>query len=936
MNIPIATYRIQLTPSFGFRSLKGVIPYLHDLGISHVYLSPIFKAKKGSTHGYDIVDPNQLNSELGTQADFEEVIEELKSHGMYLLQDIVPNHMAYDSENKMLMGVLQNGESSRYAHLFDIEWNHQSQGLKGKVLAPFLGKFYAQSLEEREIELTYDEKGLGIRYSGLWFPLRIGSYIQVFGHNMQQLEQTLGPNSSEFLKYEGTLHFLRAAVPRVHFKEEYDQIGHAKEALWQLYSNGKAIKEFVSKNIELFNGKLGNATSFDLLDRLLSDQTFRLSFWKVAAEEINYRRFFSINGLISVRVEEDEVFGQTHRLLFQLVEEGKVGALRIDHLDGLYDPSSYLRRLRAGVGDIYIVAEKILSPEEDLLLSWPVQGTTGYEFLNRVSTIFCDQRNKGEFNDLYRRFTRLQTPFRKLLHESKRLIIANHMAGDIDNLTLLLKKISDRDKYGRDITAYGIRRALVEAMIHFPVYRTYVNQDSFSEEDRAHIREALQKAREENPALSFEFDFMERKLIQPDAGHQGGEKKEEKEERLCFLMRFQQYTGPLTAKALEDTVFYQYNRLLSLNEVGGSPEAFGISAEDFHAFNAKRFATFPHAFNATSTHDTKRGEDLRARINVLSELPGEWRANLRRWSKSNRKGKTRRKEAPDANDEYFLYQTLVGAFPFAEEDLEEFKERIRRYVVKAIREAKVHTAWIEPDQAYEEACVSFAERILDTSKENRFLVEFLPLQKKVAHYGILNSLSQALLKITCPGVPDFYQGTELWDLSLVDPDNRRPVDFEKRRSFLEALVKKGEEEILGLISGLMAAPEDGQIKLFLVHRALQARKEKWQLFQDGTYLPLEAGGIFRSNILAFARNQGDDWSVTIIPRLLAGIVGEEAWPLGKDLWQDTFISLPEGAPPLWRDAVSRQPVVADGRSLPVASALDHFPVALLMAEPESR
>lgn len=930
MRIPIATYRIQFNPSFGFQAAKKIIPYLSELGISDIYASPIFKARKGSTHGYDVVDPNQLNPELARVEDLEGLVRELKNYGMAWIQDVIPNHMAYDYENQMLMDVLENGESSEYFHFFDIEWNHPYESIRGRLLAPFLGRFYGESLEDGEIQLRYHDTGLSVNYYALTFPLKIESYINVLAYKLSTLKRKIGEDHPDFTKLLGILYVLKTLPSREEINERYDQTRFVKRMLWELYSKNQEIKRFVDGNIETFNGKKGTPESFNLLDNLLSEQLFILSFWKVATEEINYRRFFNINELISLRIEDEDVFNHTHSLILKLVDQGKISGLRVDHIDGLYDPTDYLKKLREKAGEIYMVIEKILDLEEELPSFWPVQGTTGYDFLNYVNSIFCERKNQRKFDKIYSAFTGLKISYEDLVCEKKRLIIGKHMAGDVDNLAHLMKGISTRYRHGGDFTLYGLKRAIVEIMTLFPVYRTYVSPEVFSERDYSYLKAAVKTATQSNPGLLYELNFIERFLLLKSRDYLT---EEEEKQWVHFVMRFQQFTGPLMAKGFEDTILYVYNRLLSLNEVGGSPNKFGISLEKFHSFNKKRASLWPHSLNTTSTHDTKRGEDVRARINVLSEIPQEWDSNIKGWSRINRRKKrtVNGTNVPDRNDEYFLYQTLVGAFPFDETEYPAFVERMKNYIIKAVREAKVHTAWLKPDEDYEDAYISFVEEILQPSEDNQFLKEFVPFQKKVAYYGIFNSLSQTLIKITSPGVPDFYQGTELWDLNLVDPDNRRPVDFEKRTAFLRDIRDKTQTDVLSLITELFSSKEDGRLKLFLICRALQARNEKAEVFQKGAYIPIEVGGRFKDHVVVLARRYRNAWAITIAPRLLTALMKEGEYPFGQQVWDDTRVVLPKGTPTLWKDIITGEAIKSEG-TLPINETLKHFPVALLMGE----
>jgi (1->4)-alpha-D-glucan 1-alpha-D-glucosylmutase len=933
MRIPLATYRIQFSRAFGFPAAKDIVPYLHGLGISDIYASPIFLARKGSTHGYDVVDPNQLNPELGTVEEFEALIEEIRRRDMGWIQDIVPNHMAYDGQNRMLMDVLENGAASVYFDYFDIDWNHPYEGIRKKILAPFLGGFYGECLENGEIKLHYDGNGLSVSYFDLKLPVMIESYSNVFTHGLAALRRKLGGKHPEFVKLLGVLFVLKNLPPTEETRERADQVIFTKSMLWELYTGSPEIKEFIDANVARYNGTKGDAASFDLLDRLLSEQLYRLSFWKVAAEELDYRRFFNINELISLRIEEEKVFRHTHELVFKLVREGKFTGLRVDHIDGLYDPLKYVQRLRQELGDLYLVVEKILDLNESLPRAWPVQGTTGYDFLNYANGIFCDRKHEEELTDIYTRFSDVDTPCLQIATEKKRLIIGKYMAGDIENLAHLLKSISSRDRHGADVTLYGLKRALVEVLAFFPVYRSYVSEQSFTEQDRSLLQESIDKARQANPGLLLEINFIARFLLLQFGNHFP---EEEQKRWLHFVMRFQQLTAPLMAKGFEDTTFYVYNRLLSLNNVGGNPDKFGILPEDFHQFNRTRQQRCPDSMSATSTHDTKRGEDASARINVLSELPDEWTRSIEFWSEFNRPKKTKLKgtEAPDRNDEYFLYQTLIGAFPVGGVLDAEFLERLKSYIVKAVREAKVYTEWLKPDLAYEGAFLAFIEKILERSEGNRFLAHFSAFTEKVAHYGVLNSLSQALIKIASPGVPDFYRGTELWDFSFVDPDNRRSVDFESRKNISQAIAKRAACDLAELTAELFESKHDGHMKLFVVQRSLEARKRSPSLFQRGEYLPLMLRGQRKDHVIAFARHWQDNWAIAVAPRMVTRLVDDKQFPLGPEVWKDTEIVLPTKARDPWRDAISGQHI-GDGHALPLAKVLQFFPVALLTAQPGS-
>jgi (1->4)-alpha-D-glucan 1-alpha-D-glucosylmutase len=626
-------------------------------------------------------------------------------------------------------------------------------------------------------------------------------------------------------------------------------------------------------------------------------------------------------------MEEPEVFEHCHSLIFKLISQGDFTGLRIDHLDGLYDPLEYLKRLKDRTAGIYTVLEKILAFDEDLPANWPVQGTTGYHYLNHLNEIFCMTGNESELNRVYGGFAQVRFERDEILHEKKALIVEHFMTGDVDNLAHLMKKISSKDRGGGDITLHGLRKAIFEVLSFFPVYRTYVSPDSFTGQDRRFITEAVQKARLKNPALTIEINYLAKFLL---LKYEDYLSEDEKKAWLNFVMRFQQFSGPLMAKGFEDTLLYVYNRLASLNEVGGNPFRFGISLSEFHDFNRARSENWPHSMNATSTHDTKRGEDTRARINVLSEIPGEWGEHLKTWSELNAKWKSKINghAVPAANDEYFLYQNLLGIYPYDEFQYPGLVPRIREFMIKAIREAKIYTGWIKPDTAYEEACAHFVEQILDSSADNSFLPDFIHFQQKIAHYGMLNSLSQTLLKICSPGVPDFFQGTELWSLTLVDPDNRLPVDYARRISLLKQVIQNHEKP--GFLSDLIASVQDGRIKLFLTWKLLNARKQHRNLFKDGSYIPLPAEGEFSENVVAFAREENADWAIAIAPRFYTALVEEGQFPLGEQVWRSTSVKLPEGAPQDWEDAITGLKISAKDE-LRLGAVLSDFPVALLLA-----
>ncbi|MCB9720220.1 MAG: malto-oligosyltrehalose synthase [Candidatus Omnitrophica bacterium] len=933
METPAATYRIQFTPGFGFKAARRIVPYLRSLGITHLYASPVFKAVTGSTHGYDVVDPTAVNPQLGSAVDFRRLLTDVRDRGMGWVQDIVPNHMAFNSENAWLMDLFEKGRRSAYAGVFDIEWRDTYQSLKGRLLAPFLGRFYSQCLEDQEIQLKYAQGRLTVNYYELSFPLRLDTYPQVLLHDVDQLERDFGADKQAYTLFRTLLdRLLQTAADsdsRAHTRLE-----ETKRRLWDLTREQPVLKRFVQRNITLFNGQRGQPDSFNRLDDLLARQFFRLTFWKFGSEEINYRRFFNINQLISIRVEDNEVFEQTHRLVLSLINEGLMTGLRIDHIDGLYDPQRYLQRLRKAAPQCYIVAEKILEWDEDLPAHWPVQGTTGYQILNRINAVFVDHNKERAFDAVYQRVSGASYDFARLVSDKKRLIIGKHMAGDIENLAHHMKRISQRDRYGRDITLYGLKRALVEVMTYFPCYRTYVDSEAVDPRDRTVIEEALALARTHNPGMAYELDFISDILLLKFKDYLNDR---ERRRWVHFVKRFQQFTGPLMAKGFEDTTLYIYNRLLSLNEVGSRPDRFGAPLAAYHRYQKKRAAEWPRAMTATATHDTKRGEDQRARLNVLSEIPREWRARLKTWRLMNQDKKTGRKDRamPDKNDEYFLYQALLGGWPLDHAQEEDMAPRLKEYMIKAVREAKRHTAWISPDEKYERACLDFIDGMLDPRRSREFLNDFRGFHKRVAGYGIYNSLAQTVLKLTVPGVPDFYQGTEGWDFSYVDPDNRRPVDFPQRLARLEESRERMKADAAGWCAELLKTRADGRLKQFMIERLLLFRNDAPALFSEGAYLPLKVAGRHAAHAVAFARRHGDAVCVVAVPRLLTALSKDTRPPLGK-IWQGTEVLLPGVMRRReWSDRISGRILGRMENSLPLTEIFAKLPVAVLRLEPET-
>ena len=947
LRVPSATYRIQFNRIFHFADARALVPYLRLLGITDLYASPIFQARRGSTHGYDVTDPTRLNPELGPKEDFDLLVKELKRHRMGLLLDIVPNHMAASPENPWWADVLANGASSPYARYFDIDWRPATFPVKDKVLLPVLGAPYGHALENRELILGLDETGFFVRYFEVRLPLHPKSYRRILAHRISTLEQTLGVAHPALRALADLIAAIQALPGSASDDpQEVKNIPQDRQALqqqlWDLYRRHAEIKAFLDGNIKIFNGRKGSPHSFDLLDELLGDQAYRLAHWRAGRMHLNYRRFFDINDLVSMRVEDPHVFEATHALIVELVNQQKVTGLRADHIDGLYDPGGYFRNLQDRIAakaahdrfpGFYLLAEKILIGDETLPAEWPVHGTTGYEFATAVNGVFVDPRGMRALDTVYTGFTGAKGTFRDVVYDRKKQVMKELFMGEVSSLGHHLDELAEQHRHARDVTPQARLQALVEVTACLPVYRTYIRDAIVPAHDRPFIEQALREAERRNPAPGPEaFDFLRRVLLldfSPPLPEQ------QKAAWLYFVMRWQQFTGPIMAKGLEDTSLYVYNRLISLNEVGGDPAAERQSVEGFHRHNLGTRARWPYTMNATSTHDTKRSEDVRARINVLSEIPEAWAKCLSRWSRWNR-AKKRRVDGtpvPDPNEEIFLYQTLLGAWPLRKDAMPEFKERLKAYVIKAAKEAKVHTSWIDPNPDYEHALAGFVDAILKPSRQNRFFADILRFQRRIAFWGAFNALAQALLKIASPGVPDSYQGTELWDFSLVDPDNRRPVDFTKRLRFLQDLKRRETNGLVPLISELLANWEDGRIKLFVTSKALHFRRDQSRLFVEGDYVPLHAAGKRKEHVCAFARQKEGAWALIAVPRLLTKLVPDGKPPLGKRVWGTDRLVLPGGAPQRWVNVFTGETMTvspgAGKKVLPLKSVFQHCVVALL-------
>jgi (1->4)-alpha-D-glucan 1-alpha-D-glucosylmutase len=984
--IPRATYRWQFNRGFTFQQARALLTYLDDLGISDVYASPYLQASRDSSHGYDVANHRALNPAIGTRAEYDAFAAELRRLGLGQLLDIVPNHMGIaEPANRWWMDLLENGPASPYASYFDITWDPPQPQLRDRVLLPILGDQYGVVLENGELELSFEQGAFLLGYYQARLPIAPDTYPQILQSCLGALAAELEPADERLVELQAINTAFGRLPPRdastaAQVEQRQAEKETLKQRLAELAQRSPEVRAAIEATLRVFNGAPGQPASFDLLDTLLAQQSYRLAFWRVASEEINYRRFFDVNSLAAVRVEREAVFRATHELVLELLANGSLTGLRIDHPDGLWDPAAYLRLLQrsflalgqqppmaasadvlAGNGHraaaeaepsgdqsaletpLYVVVEKILSRGEQLRPDWAVHGTTGYDFANAVGGLFVDRANRRAFDDLYARFIGRRLDFHDLTNSTRKMIMLISLASEINALAHRLNQISEQQRRLRDFTLNSLTFVIREVIAALPIYRTYATCDRPpAGPGAAAIEQAVAEARRRNPRTDPSiFDFLRDMLL---LRYPAGSGPQERDAQCSFVMKFQQTSGPVMAKGVEDTAFYVYNRLVSLNEVGGEPSHFGLTTAEFHRLNAQRAAQWPHSLLATSTHDTKRSEDVRARISVLSELPREFASALGRWSRLNSRHRARvgDQPAPDRNDEYLIYQTLLGAWPLGPLEVDAragFTARIQAYLEKATREAKVHTSWINPNAEYDQALRGFIGAILDERRSGRFLESFAPLQRQVAHFGMLNSLAQVLLKLSSPGVPDIYQGNELWDLSLVDPDNRRPVDYELRQRLLQALRSEigRQAPVLGdLAEALLRSWPDGRVKLYLTHRALDLRRRRPDLFRDGAYRPLSTEGPRAEHVCAFARECGEQALVAVAPRLLVRLVGTSGpgLPLGGDVWGETRLDLGAARPgDRFRDAFTGailEPEERDGRaSLALAALLARFPVALL-------
>jgi (1->4)-alpha-D-glucan 1-alpha-D-glucosylmutase len=965
MYVPLSTYRLQLHAGFPFAAAEKTSGYLARLGIAAIYTSPYFTAMPGSTHGYDICDHNAINPELGGPEAHQHFSDCLHTLGLGHIVDFVPNHMGIGTgTNAWWRDVLENGPGSASARFFDIDWTPVKAALQAKLLLPILGDQYGRVLERGELVLAYADGLLVVRYFEHDLPINAKDAPLVLRRAVEPLTAALGadsPQLHEFLSILTSLQNLPSSTDAAVVAERQREKEVARTRLARLASECPEVQQQIDQAIRDVNGEPGRPETFDALHELLENQSYRLSYWRTASHEINYRRFFDINTLAGLRVEDPVVFAATHELLARLIADDRVQAVRVDHPDGLFDPARYFANLQEiGGGDLYVLAEKILSDQETLPSQWPVAGTTGYNYLNDLNGVFVHGGEARRLRRAYAKLTGRTDPFEDVLYQSKRLIMTTAMASELNVLAHVLERIADASRRSRDFTLDSLRDTIIEAVACFPVYRTYVDEGGWTPGDRAVVERAIVRARRRNPAMEASlFDFLREVLMpRPINGEDTrvNDRRdgyppadiEDVKARLQFAMKFQQYTGPVHAKGLEDTAFFRYNVLLSLNEVGGDAERIGRPVEVFHQANARRLADRPYEMLATATHDTKLGEDTRARINAISELPDVWSREVGRWRRINRGHKTMvdGEPAPDRNDEYRFYQALLGAWPAAAKlhPDQEFVERLQAYMTKSVKEAKVHTSWLTPHDEYEAAVAAFVSRTLTGPGGAKFLPAFVPFAQRVARIGMVNSLAQVALKLGSPGVPDFYQGSELWDLSLVDPDNRRPVDFAQRARLLdkvdEILTMEGGER-RAAVAGLVERWEDGSIKLLLTAVGLRLRRQQQDLFLAGRYVPLITEAAVSSDIIAFARVAGDSAraALFIAPRLVAPLITDALpTPVGGEAWKTSRILLPpELAGRTFTNLLTGEairPTTIDQEVwLFAGQVMSHAPVAILTADP---
>ncbi len=957
---PTATYRWQFHQGFGFREAARLAGYLADLGVSHCYASPYLKAHPGSTHGYDIVDHSCVNPEVGTEDERREFVAALRGQGLSQIVDIVPNHMRVDDpDNRLWWDVLAHGRGSRFAHYFDIDWKTPERPYEDKLVIPILGGQYGDVLESGAIVLDFDPArgGFVVRYYDHLLPISPSSYPQLLAEVAQSID--LGPDDEaigqEISELIGLFEQFSARAGEPATDEDALLIAEGIRRLGAWVGGNTRCADALSQVLARYNGGLGaSAEHYDALHGLLEQQAYRLTFWRVAGYEINYRRFFDINELAALRMEDPAVFATAHGVIGAWIAAGDVTGLRVDHPDGLRDPRAYCARLQefacaarergaqgvdvsAERAPFYLVVEKILGACEVLGGDWPVSGTTGYDFLRLASGVLVAADGEAGIDAAYEAFVGARDDYAGMLYECKALIMHTSLGSEIPALGMALDRIAEQDRRTRDFTLSAQRTALFEIVACFPVYRTYVTEPGASPADRSVIDTACARAKERNPLVETAVvDFIRDLLLLEGLEGRG---PDERADILEFIAAFQQYTGPVMAKGLEDTLFYRYNRLVSLNEVGGDPSRFSVSLEAFHEANDARLREHPTAMLATSTHDTKRSEDVRARLHVLSEIPEAWAACAQYLKEHHQPLKALGGAAPSARDEYLFYQTLIGVWPFVRTPAAwaDVRTRLRDYMLKAAREAKCETSWVRPVAEYEDALLAFVDAVTDPEANARTLEGLEAFVAPLARVGLWTALSQLTLKLMAPGVPDIYQGTEVWDFSLVDPDNRRPVDYGARTRMLAEVACLDDEDEPAWARTLatwLGTPEDGRVKMYLTHRLLRLRRAYPEMATRGGYEALYAEGERARHLIAFARRHHDQAWLVVVPRHYWALTeGGQRLPTGAAVWGKTRIPLPASCA-----AWSWRHILAPGGAVPsdgmlAAELLGAFPIAVLVGSP---
>ena len=939
-----ATYRLQLHAGFPLSAARGLVPYLSRLGVSHIHCSPLLRSRRGSTHGYDVVDPRQVDPELGSEADLEALYAELAAHGMGIVLDIVPNHMAASSENPAWDDVLAHGPASAFTRWFDIDWRATERELRSRVLLPVLGAPLAEVIQRGEITLESRAGVPRVRYFDHDLPLDPSTLPPVLEEALAACRRALPrehPACGDLADVIATLRRLPRRTtrsgPSLTRRRERSEVALAR--LDELAARAPEVARAIREGAAAFHaGDEGRAR----LRRLLDAQVYRLAHWRRAAREVNYRRFFDVNDLVALHMQDPEVFAQTHALPLEWRRRGWVDGFRIDHPDGLLDPAGYFHRLAEAAfpdrSPPAIHIEKILGQGERLRPEWPVAGTTGYDFLNQVEGLFIEPVGWEAIEEDYRRVIRQPLEFPAIARQGKRLVLETGLSAGVRRLADRLLKLAGPAHSLPQVPRQDLFRAIVETIVALPVYRTYVDSRSPvpGAEDRRLMEGALADVRIRGRSSAAALDLLESALL----AREGPMRAPDLERfRLRFVERFQQISGPATAKGIEDTAFYAYAPLLSRNEVGGGPEApLERATAEFHAANAERAERWSTGMLAVSTHDTKRSADVRARLDVLSEIPAEWADRVQFWRRLNLpyKATVAGRRVPDPGTVHHLLQAMVGIWPLeplAVGDLDRLRERLSGYMEKAAREAKLRTTWTDPEPEFEAALRADIEALLDPVRSPRFLDDLDRFVRRIARPGLWNSLARTVLQLASPGVADLYQGDELWNFALVDPDNRRPVDFERRARLLDE-VERGVAGDAGareaFLRGLVAAPEDGRLKLHVIRSALAARRVRGEAFRSATYLALETSGAAASRVLAFGRGEDSARLIAAVPRWLGRVDGD---PTERRLWQGTAVSLPAEWPRRWVCALSGRAVAADTGGLPVAELFAVLPVALLLAEP---